>query len=587
MASATIEPRLIALLNDTSIDFAYPRIDLPPLQNPNVLKAVQRPPPLEPAANTRNTQHDSLPTQQNVTFDRDLASNCPPPAPLDSKDMPVERALGGNSPHALRKILDDPDVTEASPKKRQRTNANKDDFVQLPQPPKKQKAVKQSVPPIIIGLFEPPPNAALFPPISSSSFHDSHGRNSLNISSKDTTEINSLAKEPPSATESHEKPVKSIRKPAVKARKKWSEAETNDLLRGVQRHGIGSWTKILNDSDFKFNGRRPVDLKDRFRTCCPAELIGKGRRSVTDVERLGSDASKSKSKFKSSLSFENILASCSDESHEDQAKPTPYKNRIGPLKSDEKTRETTDARLRKTRAHRKRLEDLADLGIRGPFKESRRRERKHFTEEEDRNILLGFQEFGPLWTTIQKDPRFGLESRRPTDLRDRLRNKYPERYFLEEEKRTPKELYPIAKPSLSKQASFTVAAEPSSSQELASKPGIPPLFEERGPTKPLTLPLPVYGSFSEFLGPPTNIEAPDSLSFTQSFEWADTLAPFTSPMGDMDISRLLLDDSCWNPISVKQRPSYTDISSICTTTSAGLEAQQILGLPVSSKDIGQ
>ncbi|PFH49277.1 hypothetical protein AMATHDRAFT_127044, partial [Amanita thiersii Skay4041] len=54
-----------------------------------------------------------------------------------------------------------------------------------------------------------------------------------------------------------------------KPRKKWSKEETQMLVSGCQRHGVGNWKTILSDPDLKFDDRSPVDLKDRFRTYFP------------------------------------------------------------------------------------------------------------------------------------------------------------------------------------------------------------------------------------------------------------------------------------------------------------------------------
>jgi hypothetical protein len=74
------------------------------------------------------------------------------------------------------------------------------------------------------------------------------------------------------------------------------------------------------------------------------------------------------------------------------------------------------------------MEDLVELGIHGPFKKSHRRERRPFTDQDDKEILEGLDQYGPAWTKIQRDRRFNLSTRQPTDLRDRVRNKYPEIY---------------------------------------------------------------------------------------------------------------------------------------------------------------
>ncbi|KAJ4465348.1 hypothetical protein C8R41DRAFT_926617 [Lentinula lateritia] len=54
-----------------------------------------------------------------------------------------------------------------------------------------------------------------------------------------------------------------------KLRKKWSQEETQMLVDGCNRHGVGNWKTILSDPTLKFDNRSPVDLKDRFRTYFP------------------------------------------------------------------------------------------------------------------------------------------------------------------------------------------------------------------------------------------------------------------------------------------------------------------------------
>ncbi|KAG7085962.1 hypothetical protein E1B28_003487 [Marasmius oreades] len=54
-----------------------------------------------------------------------------------------------------------------------------------------------------------------------------------------------------------------------KQRKRWSPEETQMLVDGCNKHGVGNWKTILGDLEFKFDNRSPVDLKDRFRTYFP------------------------------------------------------------------------------------------------------------------------------------------------------------------------------------------------------------------------------------------------------------------------------------------------------------------------------
>ncbi|KAM0524765.1 hypothetical protein ACHAPE_000866 [Trichoderma viride] len=291
----------------------------------------------------------------------------------------------------------------------------KDDFLQLPQPAKKPKAHQAPfMPPIINGLFEPPPNVALFPPISSSAFDDTDaGQSKL---------LHELSYSPPGPRMSPEpdQPVpkpRTSRKRSSKPRRKWSEEETNHLLMGVGRHGVGRWTNILDDPDFLFNSRSAGDLKDRFRTCCPEEM------RVTDVDRTKARA-KGPLVNKTSLpnkpekpideSPDTIMADAGDvlPSNDQQASFSP-------------SGFSDDRPAKKTRAHRMRVSDLVGLGITGPFKKARRRERTTFTTRDDQEILQGLETYGPTWTKIQRDKRFHLGNRKPTDLRDRVRNKYP------------------------------------------------------------------------------------------------------------------------------------------------------------------
>ena len=55
------------------------------------------------------------------------------------------------------------------------------------------------------------------------------------------------------------------------AKLKWTEDETQALVEGCNKHGVGSWTQILSDSELmpRFSDRTPGDLKDRFRTYFP------------------------------------------------------------------------------------------------------------------------------------------------------------------------------------------------------------------------------------------------------------------------------------------------------------------------------
>lgn len=405
---ATIEPRLIHLLNDSTPKPAH--IDLPP---PHVLPfhaSSDRPPRSytnreDLVAGTDGGSPAGLydPLHHRRGDDRRPRGDYMGAIGLQSLLRQGEvDAIDQSSHNLLSKILDDTPETsdDASNKKRHRIPHGKEDFLQLPQPVKKQKAAPVDLPPIINGLHEPPPHAALFPPISSTSFDEEHDAAQLRLL-HDLTHFHEEKHSPSSPQAADKNSGKGSRKRAAKPRRKWSEEETNHLLLGVSRHGVGKWTTILDDADFKFNDRTAGDLKDRFRTCCPAELRGKGN-SQKGPQR----------KAKKGIHSENIL-------HEDE------ESIPGGLITPPTEGSDVPSKQKKSRAHRKKMEDLENLGILAPFKKSHRRERRAFTKTDDEEILQGLERYGPAWTKIQRDPRFHLSSRQPTDLRDRIRNKYP------------------------------------------------------------------------------------------------------------------------------------------------------------------
>ena len=61
-------------------------------------------------------------------------------------------------------------------------------------------------------------------------------------------------------------------------------------------------------------------------------------------------------------------------------------------------------------------------------KASARRERRAFSTREDKLLLEGFAKHGPRWSKILRDQPDEFKHRRSTDLRDRFRNAFPEKY---------------------------------------------------------------------------------------------------------------------------------------------------------------
>ncbi|KAF3765119.1 hypothetical protein M406DRAFT_98226 [Cryphonectria parasitica EP155] len=506
---ATIEPRLMHLLNNTNAspeDSYYPPPDLPPIQSFSSFAKTS-------SSNNNNEKQPASKSEYNTGRYNHDGGGAGAGGTGGSVSGPSRQNLGGaislrmlfdnpeinESSHSLNHILDDvPEPMSASSttaddlstKKRQRAMTVKDDIMHLPQPLKKQKStqnISQNImPPIINGLYEPPPNAAVFPPIALDDGNEGVAPASLHT-------LNQLS------GNSASMPTNSVKRKAAKPRKKWSEEETKHLLLGVSKYGVGKWTSILDDPEYSFNGRTAGDLKDRFRTCCPDEL------------RIGP------SKTGHSSKEEPVLARSSSQTT------------IGQQESD------STAKPKKSRAHRKKIEDLQAMGIHGPFKKSHRRERRPFTQQDDDQILEGLQMYGPAWTKIQRDPRFDLSSRQPTDLRDRVRNKYPDMYKQIEEKQGH------TKEPISGGPALPSRPAPSSRSNNVMEPTVNNMINENS-LMTLEPHLRQAGSREEVTMPKWAGSLPPSASASTGMTGGNEQSASGAFVGMMDISRLLLDE---------------------------------------------
>ncbi|KAI9700901.1 MAG: hypothetical protein M1820_006662 [Bogoriella megaspora] len=292
------------------------------------------------------------------------------------------------------------------PAKRQRVEDTSPKRFHLPKPEVRKKDRRLRIPPLLQGLHQPPPDAGLFPPITAEGNHDSHTPGLRQdteaeppVDEPKTIEsdpLNEIASSESKIQQTLEKTETDTSKPRKK--NKWTKDETADLLKGVARFGIGNWKSVLSHEEYTFNGRSAVDLKDRFRTVCPDEY----------VKFQAARGKKSKA--------QNKLQVGSEVATEDEALAE---------KSDWEGRKVIQ---RPSRSHRVKPEDLAVLGIDSPFTKLKRRERRAFTDEEDTALLKGLELHGSQWAQIRDDPELSLSHRKPTDLRDRVRNRWPEKY---------------------------------------------------------------------------------------------------------------------------------------------------------------
>lgn len=182
------------------------------------------------------------------------------------------------------------------------------------------------------------------------------------------------------------------------------------------------------------------------------------------------------------------------------------------------------------RSHRVKQEDLVRLGIDGPFPKSKRRERRAFTEEEDKHLLRGYMAYGPTWSRIREDPSLNLKTRRAIDLRDRFRNRFPEKYAEAGFKMRPKD-WPGPPPRSDKKEGQV------GMQGLPSSPPPPDGLEDT---------VKVAEGQPEVQMEPLVVQEDDLTipSINSLLDWDDnTLPPFLTNVngGDSDMQNLLLD----------------------------------------------
>lgn len=181
-----------------------------------------------------------------------------------------------------------------------------------------------------------------------------------------------------------------------------------------------------------------------------------------------------------------------------------------------------------------------------PLWKAQRRPRRNFTDEEDQALLKGFREQGPSWVSICKDEVFKEHGRTPTDLRDRLRTKFPEKYAQAGLASRPAVAKPAKRTRATRQEpekpaepAQTATPTPTTSNDSQPKPPSDRLERTTSRTGPAyTLPLPSIGD--------------------------DSLSTFGYPDDDEDADPIVLDRSImdWanNNVSQINRQSHTQVS---------------------------
>ncbi|KAJ5288860.1 hypothetical protein N7478_001890 [Penicillium angulare] len=349
-SSGALRPLDEALLRE------LPQLRIAPLREPVSSRTLSVPSPLEPNANgaresknisKSNPTGDNIPTNskaglptvteflnaartEKAESSADQQSNVEPlPKPI----LPAFVNLRALERFPFTSSFDDDALH--GPRKRRRVDIQPESFSEHLQLPVPQSQKELRPPPfgpfaILNGLNEPPPNAALLPPIEAGSItqlltkpsreqaaavdpaslvsansalpegqpverregrieellgttlddrnDDVHDHEDQRLTASENPIIKSAVhaqesftnERTPTPAQGGTEPMSpKTRGRSRKNLRKWTEEETTDLLRGVVKCGIGNWTAILAQPELNFNKRTASNLKDRFRVCCP------------------------------------------------------------------------------------------------------------------------------------------------------------------------------------------------------------------------------------------------------------------------------------------------------------------------------
>ncbi|CBF76763.1 hypothetical protein AN4797.2 [Aspergillus nidulans FGSC A4] len=355
-----------------------------------------------------------------------------------------------------------------------------DSFGELLQLPMPQAQKEQRPPPfgpfaILNGLNEPPPNAALLPPIEAGSITQlltKPSRDHIDVEpepdqvvtaasltpdvqngeriegriadildspiaekpdlrdavvNNDEVDKTQPEKEPSHAKESQPTqetdlpPSPKTRGRSRKNLRKWTDEETVALLRGVMKCGIGNWKEVLAQDESSFNRRTASNLKDRFRVCCPSAYRASDPNEA--IQHLREALAKTLARIEGDASATPSLThsgSSSSFSSLDTSQNTPEHH-----SQSDSMPETNQTLPNKFEPATGSLSVISEPYT--PAK-ARRRSRRPFTAAEDEALLKGYAVHGFQWTLIQQDKKLNLGHRRATDLRDRFRTKFPHAY---------------------------------------------------------------------------------------------------------------------------------------------------------------
>ncbi|KAJ7782150.1 hypothetical protein B0H14DRAFT_3585433 [Mycena olivaceomarginata] len=197
--------------------------------------------------------------------------------------------------------------------------------------------------------------------------------------------------------------------------------EKTDVTPRAQ-HGVGNWKAILSDPTLEFQGRSPVDLKDRFRTYFPEAYRTHYPNARTQLPpSLAAAAASSSSPPLGTPSS----ASPSAQGHP----PSASASAAASTSSTSIFASPSSAAFPAPASSKPNRSTHPDGTPLFPLPSPAHPKRRPFSAAEDSALLAGFRKHGAAWAAIAKDaPVFGLTGRRSMDLRDRFRNAWPGEY---------------------------------------------------------------------------------------------------------------------------------------------------------------
>ena len=404
-----MEP-LPGLLDDPLLHFQYipasSDLHIAPLRNPVPSKTTDLPSPLEPRTSREDdrrshkvpldaqkpskkteNEHSMHPaenassgtTRKPVTAISELVTRTRSPLEDEapSAELPsfVSLAVVERSPSVSSLPL-----SEGRAPKRPRLDSdygNLDDYIHLPRPQRNTHGIRAPplLPSIVNGLHEPPPNAALLPPMSTSS-QSQH----LQISNPSQSTAVPERRRAPARP-----PEKMLNTP---------EMEPAHLLPDLL--GQNDFDTFENDPGTGKQAVKPPDPDRQMSLAIGADKELKRAERITNTE---------------ADSAQNALTRKEPSNDLEQAKCKPAKS-----SKDATTRSASPA----TQV------DPSASASQKPA--STRRPRRTWTTEEDQRLLQGVARYGFQWTAIHDDAELDLAHRKATDLRDRIRNKFPDGY---------------------------------------------------------------------------------------------------------------------------------------------------------------